>query len=166
MFALFHNMAYRLKNGNITTLGKAIEEGGTPYTLPIATSSKLGGVKIGDNMNISEAGAISPDLTGVQDSINTINSSLTWKSAGTAGATVSLSGLNIKELFFICDLDTYKISGFLKNEPNNYLYGAYFTSNSNYGATIVLESDKIRIAQIYINGTDATSGKVLNVWYR
>lgn len=61
MFPLNSNDQYIDNNGKRSTLGDAIEGGGggDPYVLPTATAERLGGVKIGDGINVSEDGTIS-----------------------------------------------------------------------------------------------------------
>ena len=48
-------------NGNLWIAGN-LNEGGGGYVLPIATKSTLGGVKIGDNLTISEDGTLSANV--------------------------------------------------------------------------------------------------------
>jgi hypothetical protein len=50
------NLQYLMADGSVTT--------GMPYTLPVATSSVLGGVKIGSGVNVLGDGTISVDLSG------------------------------------------------------------------------------------------------------
>ena len=54
MFPIPFNFPFRKKNGNITTIGDAISEGGggEPYVLPTASASVKGGVKIGDGLEM------------------------------------------------------------------------------------------------------------------
>lgn len=60
MFPLNCNDQYIDSNGKRSTLGDAIGSGGgEPYVLPTATAQRLGGVKIGDGVNVSEDGTIS-----------------------------------------------------------------------------------------------------------
>lgn len=56
-----------LRIGDGSTPGGIIITGGSSgsYTLPIATSSSLGGVEIGNNINIDVNGKISVDFTGI-----------------------------------------------------------------------------------------------------
>lgn len=49
-------------NGNLWIAGN-LNEGGGGYVLPIATKSTLGGVKIGDNIAVTDDGTISVDLS-------------------------------------------------------------------------------------------------------
>lgn len=52
MFPLPWNKAYRKKDGSLTTIHEAIAGGGTPYTLPTASSETKGGVKIGSGLTM------------------------------------------------------------------------------------------------------------------
>ena len=54
MFPLPWNKAYRKKDGSLTTIHEAIAGGGTPYTLPTASSETKGGVKIGSGLTMTE----------------------------------------------------------------------------------------------------------------
>lgn len=58
MFPIRWNFPFRKKNGDVVNIEDAME-GGEPYVLPTATSSRLGGVKIGSGVNVSEDGTIS-----------------------------------------------------------------------------------------------------------
>lgn len=53
MFPLPWNKAYRKKDGSLTTIHEAIAGGGTPYTLPTASSETKGGVKIGSGLTMT-----------------------------------------------------------------------------------------------------------------
>ena len=50
-------------NGNLHISGKLTADGGVGYVLPSATSDTLGGVMIGDNINVSDSGTISVNLS-------------------------------------------------------------------------------------------------------
>ena len=50
-------------NGNLHISGKLTADGGVGYVLPSATADTLGGVKIGDNINVSDSGTISVNLS-------------------------------------------------------------------------------------------------------
>ena len=50
-------------NGNLYISGKLTADGGVGYVLPSATADTLGGVKIGDNINVSDSGTISVNLS-------------------------------------------------------------------------------------------------------
>ena len=49
--------------GNLHIAGKLTADGGVGYVLPSATADTLGGVKIGDNINVSDSGTISVNLS-------------------------------------------------------------------------------------------------------
>ena len=49
--------------GNLHISGKFTADGGVGYVLPSATADTLGGVMIGDNINVSDTGVISVDLS-------------------------------------------------------------------------------------------------------
>lgn len=49
--------------GNLHISGKFTADGGVGYVLPSATADTLGGVKIGDNINVSDSGTISVNLS-------------------------------------------------------------------------------------------------------
>lgn len=62
MFPIKWNKAFRKKDGSISTIGAEIDAGGGGgggYTLPTATASRLGGVKIGAGVTVQEDGTIS-----------------------------------------------------------------------------------------------------------
>lgn len=50
-------------DGNLHISGKFTADGGVGYVLPSATADTLGGVKIGDNINVSDSGTISVNLS-------------------------------------------------------------------------------------------------------
>ena len=50
-------------NGDLHISGKFTADGGVGYVLPSATADTLGGVKIGDNINVSDSGTISVNLS-------------------------------------------------------------------------------------------------------
>lgn len=50
-------------DGNLHISGKFTAGGGVGYVLPSATADTLGGVKIGDNINVSDSGTISVNLS-------------------------------------------------------------------------------------------------------
>ncbi|MFQ9057289.1 MAG: Gp37-like protein [[Eubacterium] siraeum] len=63
------NKAYRSDamvldiSGNLHIAGKLTADGGVGYVLPSATADTLGGVRIGDNINVSDSGTISVNLS-------------------------------------------------------------------------------------------------------
>lgn len=59
MFPIPWNKAYRNKDGSLSTIDDAIGGGGGGYTLPAATASRLGGVKIGSGVTVQPDGTIS-----------------------------------------------------------------------------------------------------------
>ena len=50
-------------DGNLRIAGKLTADGGVGYVLPSATADTLGGVMIGDNINVSDSGTISVNLS-------------------------------------------------------------------------------------------------------
>lgn len=50
-------------DGNLHISGKFTADGGVGYVLPTATADTLGGVMIGENINVSDSGTISVDLS-------------------------------------------------------------------------------------------------------
>ena len=50
-------------SGNLHISGKLTADGGVGYVLPSATADTLGGVMIGDNINVSDSGTISVNLS-------------------------------------------------------------------------------------------------------
>ena len=50
-------------DGNLHISGKFTADGGVGYVLPTATADTLGGVMIGDNINVSDSGTISVNLS-------------------------------------------------------------------------------------------------------
>ena len=50
-------------DGNLHISGKFTADGGVGYVLPSATADTLGGVMIGDNINVSDSGTISVNLS-------------------------------------------------------------------------------------------------------
>ena len=71
-----HDNATTEKDGFISKEDKAkldgIEEGANKYTLPNATAAVLGGIKVGENLSISEDGVLSADAQhiDVDDALN------------------------------------------------------------------------------------------------
>ena len=51
------------RSGNLHISGKFTADGGVGYVLPTATAYTLGGVMIGENINVSDSGTISVDLS-------------------------------------------------------------------------------------------------------
>ncbi|MBP3335003.1 MAG: hypothetical protein J6L61_02495, partial [Ruminiclostridium sp.] len=51
------------RSGNLHISGKLTADGGVGYVLPTATTYTLGGVIVGDNINVSDSGTISVDLS-------------------------------------------------------------------------------------------------------
>lgn len=72
-----HDNATAEKDGFISKEDKAkldsIEDGANKYTLPKATATTLGGIKVGENLSISEDGILSADAQhiDVDDALNT-----------------------------------------------------------------------------------------------
>lgn len=62
-FPLNSNDPYIKSTGERSTLGSVI--GGTSYTLPAATASKLGGIKVGTGLSITEDGTLSATAVSV-----------------------------------------------------------------------------------------------------
>lgn len=52
MFPIPFNFPFRKKDGSLTSLGKAIEDGGGSYTLPTASAEIKGGVKVGAGLTM------------------------------------------------------------------------------------------------------------------
>ena len=50
-------------DGNLHISGKLTADGGVGYVIPTATADTLGGVMIGDNINVSDSGTISVNLS-------------------------------------------------------------------------------------------------------
>ena len=50
-------------SGNLHISGKLTADGGVGYVIPTATADTLGGVMIGDNINVSDSGTISVNLS-------------------------------------------------------------------------------------------------------
>lgn len=62
MFPIPWNKLFRKKDGSITTLDDAISSGGGGgggYTLPPATESTLGGIKVGSGLSVESDGTLS-----------------------------------------------------------------------------------------------------------
>lgn len=85
MFPLNWNIPFIKKNGKRTTIGAALENAGTPYTLPTASETTKGGVKIGDGLVMtgdtlsieSSGGTPYSDLTIVPIKLTSSSSALT-----------------------------------------------------------------------------------------
>ena len=76
----------KLQNGSFYTKDEADAKFGTPYTLPAATSTTLGGIKVGNNFSIAADGTIS--LTG-----ENVTNALTYTPATKDAATQTAPGL-------------------------------------------------------------------------
>lgn len=126
MFPIPFNFPFIQKNGKRTSIGAAIEAAGSSYSLPTASTTTKGGVKIGNNLTmdgeklnaiaqvpshtIAEAGKV---LTVGDDG------SLEWDEKGAAGGKVFTYSKNeiggaaynvINEHIYIPDAGKYKIS--------------------------------------------------------
>ena len=67
-------LLFIMTDGRIINLG-IIEGGGGTYKLPVATSTVLGGVKIGDNLSITNEGLLSVPLSNsVNDELKPVTS--------------------------------------------------------------------------------------------
>lgn len=86
MFPLNWNIPFIKKNGKRTTIGAELENAGTPYTLPTASTTTKGGVKIGSGLVMtgdtlstesSGGGTSYTDLTKTPTKINSNSSALT-----------------------------------------------------------------------------------------
>lgn len=86
MFPLNWNIPFIKKNGKRTTIGAELENAGTPYTLPTASASTKGGVKIGsglvmtgDVLSTESSGGGTPytDLTKTPIKLTSSSSALT-----------------------------------------------------------------------------------------
>lgn len=109
MFPLTANEPYIKKTGERSTLGTMLENsgGGGSYVLPPATASRLGGVKIGSGMNVTEDGTISVPSGSItalcEPTVVNNNSTITLSSAYTnfdfllIVATIPSGGYDYKE---------------------------------------------------------------------
>ena len=52
MFPIPFNFPFRKKDGSMTTISQAISEGGGSYTLPTASATTKGGVKVGEGLTM------------------------------------------------------------------------------------------------------------------
>lgn len=104
MFPLFANLPFIKKDGSRTTLGDAISQGGGSYTLPTASDSTKGGIKVGSGLK----------MTG-----EVLSADLPTASAETLGCVKVGSGLSITDGVLsaagggggglsIVDIDTYQ----------------------------------------------------------
>lgn len=102
-------------------LRTVVASGGSGYTLPVATSSVLGGIKVGSNLSISSAGVLSATNTDTK-----VTSSTTTSTFYLAGSTSSnaTTGVLAKDttLYYNGSTDTLYaknlvVSGVLANAP-------------------------------------------------
>lgn len=107
MFALPFNFPFRKNDGSLSTIGAEISGGGGGgYTLPTATASRLGGIKVGANLSVTDDGTLSaPTPTPAYElptaSANTlggvkIGSGITIDENGAISASGGGGGLNLK----------------------------------------------------------------------
>lgn len=88
MFPLPWNKAYRKKDGSLTTIDDAMQNGGGQYELPTASASTKGGVKIGSGLAMEGE---------VLNNSNPTPYSLPTASAETLGGVKVGSGLSIAD---------------------------------------------------------------------
>lgn len=88
MFPIPFNFPFRKKDGSLTTLDDAISSGGGSYTLPTASESTKGGVKIGSGLSMSGE---------VLNNTNPTPYSLPTASDEVLGGVIVGSGLTIDE---------------------------------------------------------------------
>lgn len=97
MFPIPFNFPFRKSNGNLTTIGAAINEGGggEPYVLPTASANVKGGIKIGNRLTMvgdvlnadAELPAYSQTTAGKVLTVGD-DGSLEWDVKGTGGGTI------------------------------------------------------------------------------
>lgn len=88
MFPIRWNKAFRKKDGSISTINEAIQEGGGQYELPTASANTKGGIKIGNGLSMDGE---------VLNNSNPTQYTLPTASAGTLGGVKVGSGLAIND---------------------------------------------------------------------
>ena len=167
-------------DNNYTNEDKSKLAGLSNYTLPVATETELGGVKIGDNINKSEDGTISVEITqGDNGATFTPSVSeegiISWTNdkdlsnpdpinikgpkgdKGDSGSgTTELVGTQDEPIVLstIRDPGVYKISGYIKNT------NTATANNYDSGSAIIFYVEKDRsgnVTQRYYNSNEALS---------
>lgn len=121
MFPIPFNFPFRKKDGSVTSIGSAIESGGGSYTLPTASASTKGGVKIGAGLSMDGE---------VLNNSNPTAYTLPTASASTKGGVKIGDGLTM-------DGEVLKVSGG-GGGGNKYCHALFVNSTYSNGRTIIL----------------------------
>lgn len=135
-------------NGIIDTVNELIDSGGGGYTLPIATTETLGGVKVdGTSITANEEGVISAIGGGGGGSVETLN----WtKVDGSATINILPTGLN--KIFTVLSAD-FGISG---SHKGLMLESDYFVTSGGELA----QNNSLSFSMTFTNGYSTSIGRV------
>ena len=104
------------------------------YTLPTASSTVLGGVKVGTNLSINGSGVLSADASAitVQEEGSSLSTAAT--TLNFVGSKVTATGTGAVKTITISDSDTQ-----LTTEQVQDIVGAMFTGNTETNITVTYE---------------------------
>lgn len=116
------------------------DEGGTPYELPPATASTLGGVKVGNGLNVTNDGVVSTDVSALANKtdLSAIIATGTTNATGSQINTGTYFYLN--GVYCVAKTDIPTDAAFAEN--TNYetvSVGAVLASNITYTVTVPSE---------------------------
>lgn len=147
-FPLNSNQAYVKDTGERSTLGKVIS--GSNYQLPVATDSKLGGVKVGSGLSITEEGTLS--VSGGGGGSHVYLHQLLLTHSGNTNRKIAL-GFYTPTSTAITKDDLFDL---LYNDGTpRTIYGMNAGSSVSYGLTANMDGETKRFA--FIDSTGSTN---------
>ena len=148
MFPIPFNFPFRKKDGSIVSIDDAISSGGggEPYTLPTASASTKGGIKIGSRLTMTgevlSANAQIPAYTSSDNGkVLTVNDSgeLEWDTKGTGGGDSMIT------------FDFTKYGSRTLHNVNFSSNGAYFNSSTAYIILLYNLDYSLKDVTIYVD---------------
>lgn len=163
-----HDNATAEKDGFISKEDKAklngIEEGANKYTLPNATDTVLGGIKVGENLSITEDGVLSADAQHIDvddalnaESVNPVQNKIVKAALDEKVAKEDGKGLSANDY---TDAEKTKLEG-IEEKANNYVHP------ESHAATMIIEDETHRFVTdtekaAWNNKVDKEEGKGLS----